>query len=388
MIIVVAPDSFKESLSALEVSLAIKAGILDALPSATVYCIPMADGGEGTVNAIAHSTQSPLIDCQTVNALGEPITAQWTLIDGDTAVIEMASAAGLEKIPHHQRNIFASSTYGVGLLIKDALNYPIKRLILGLGGSATNDAGLGMLNALGVRFYDKQCQQLHSFTPMTLAKIEHIDTSAMDPRLQGIEITLASDVRNPLCGPQGASAVFGPQKGANPTDVFTLDGLLTHFADKVSAFRQEDARHDEGAGAAGGLGFAALSFLNARFQAGIDLIAHYASLEKHIQEADLIITGEGCIDEQTLQGKTIAGIAAFTKRYQKPLIALGGAVKGDYQTLYHQGLTAAFSISMGPITVEESMKHCALLLRQKANALARLWGQAHSVFSTPIGNQK
>lgn len=371
MIIVVAPDSFKESLSSAEVALAIKQGILDAAPDATVYCIPMADGGEGTVQAIAQSTHSQLITSPTVNALGQAITAQWALIDGDTAVIEMASAAGLEQIPKDNRDIFKSSTYGVGLLIKEALNYPIKRLILGLGGSATNDAGIGMVNALGVRFYDKDKQEILSPTPLHFSSIHHIDVSGLDTRLSTIDVLLASDVRNPLCGPHGASHVFGPQKGASPEQVLQLDQLLDNYAQLSAQTLGKDCRALAGAGAAGGLGFGALSYLNARFKPGIEVIAEYSQLERHIQEADLVITGEGCIDEQTLHGKTIAGIAALSKKYHKPLIALGGAVRSNYQALYDEGLTAAFSICNGPMPLHESMAQCAHLLQQKSNDLIR-----------------
>lgn len=373
MIIVVAPDSFKESLSAADAATAIKQGILDASPEATVYCIPMADGGEGTVAAIAQSTNSQLIESNTVNALGQAIKAQWALVDNDTAVIEMASAAGLEQITKEERNIYASSTYGVGLLIKEALNYPIKRLILGLGGSATNDAGLGMVHALGVKFYDRQSQPIHDHTPRAFANIHRIDISGLDTRLYDLEIILASDVRNPLYGTQGASHIFGPQKGATPAQVIELNAYHQHYAKQVAQCLEKDYSNEAGAGAAGGLGFAALAFLKAKFKPGIDVIAEYSKLAEHIAEADLVITGEGCIDAQTLQGKTIAGIATLSQQYKKPLIALGGAVQGHYQELYSQGLTAAFSISSGPITLQESMQQCASLLRQKTNDLIRLW---------------
>lgn len=373
MIIVVAPDSFKESLSAADAATAIKQGILDASPEATVYCIPMADGGEGTVAAIAQSTNSQLIESNTVNALGQAIKAQWALVDNDTAVIEMASAAGLEQITKEERNIYASSTYGVGLLIKEALNYPIKRLILGLGGSATNDAGLGMVHALGVKFYDRQSQPIHDHTPRAFTNIHRIDISGLDTRLYDLEIILASDVRNPLYGTQGASHIFGPQKGATPAQVIELNAYHQHYAKQVAQCLEKDYSNEAGAGAAGGLGFAALAFLKAKFKPGIDVIAEYSKLAEHIAEADLVITGEGCIDAQTLQGKTIAGIATLSQQYKKPLIALGGAVQGHYQELYSQGLTAAFSISSGPITLQESMQQCASLLRQKTNDLIRLW---------------
>ncbi|WP_071058494.1 glycerate kinase [Pelistega sp. MC2] len=379
MIIVVAPDSFKESLSAVDAATAIKKGILMAQPDAEVFCIPMADGGEGTVKAIAECTNSELKSVSVCNALGENIIAEWALIDGDTAVVEMASAAGLEQISKDKRNIYTSSTYGVGLLIKDVLNYPIKKLILGLGGSATNDAGIGMLNALGVKFYDEHNQLIQACCPNNIHNISRIDISELDERLKTVNVVLASDVRNPLCGKNGASHIFGPQKGASPEQVLELDERLNNYAQLVHHTLHIDCREYAGAGAAGGLGFAALSFLNATFKPGIEVIAEYSNLEHHIKEADLVITGEGCIDEQTLQGKTIAGIANLSKRYHKPLIALGGAVRGNYQDLYTHGLSAAFSISSGPMTLQESMHNCSTLLTQKANDLMRLWSIGRQV---------
>lgn len=376
MKIVIAPDSFKESLSAVEVANAIANGVLLADPNADLICIPMADGGEGTVQVIAQHTNGQFIPTQTVNALGQAITAEWILVNQNTAIIEMATAAGLAHIPPEQRDIYTSSTYGVGLLIKAALQYPIEHLILCLGGSATNDAGIGMMAALGITFYDQHKQLIHDYSPRALARIASIDISSLDKRLQKIKVVLASDVKNPLCGKNGASHVFAAQKGASPQDIVALDSLLQRYARLVHKTLGVDTQTWAGAGAAGGLGFAALSFLKASFASGIDVIAHYTSLEAHIKHADLVITGEGCIDDQTLHGKTIAGIARYCQQYQKPLLALGGSIIGNYQALYEQGLTAAFSITNRPLPMHVSIQECAALLTTTTRDLIRFWKSA------------
>ena len=366
MKIVIAPDSFKESLSAKQAALAIHEGIRAVLPNADLQCIPMADGGEGTIDCLAQSvTDCQVIESQTVNALGEEIKAQWALIgQQSTAFIEMASAAGLQQIPSEQRDILQASTYGVGLLIKHALNYPITKLVLTLGGSATNDAGIGMLQALGVRFLDSQGQAISEVKPSLIEQIQGVDISNLDKRLLDLDILLAADVENPLYGPQGAAYIFAPQKGATPEQVLQLDQALHYFADKVKTLLAQDFAHAKGAGAAGGLGFAALSFLNAKFISGLKLIADYTQLESHIQEADLVITGEGSIDAQTLQGKTLAGIAQLCQAHKVPLIAFAGRLEKGHEALYEQGMTAAFSINPGGITQAQAMQDAYALLKQ------------------------
>lgn len=402
MKILVAPDSFKESLSAIQATQAIQAGILAAIPTAQltgntslnndgdksavatqahgiptiqVHGIPMADGGEGTIECLAYSVPScQVMQAHTQNAMGQSIEANWGLLEKQTtAIIEMASAAGLQQIPPEQRDIFQASTYGVGLLIRQALDYPIQRLVLTLGGSATNDAGLGMLQALGVRFLDEQQQAIAASTPAYMAQIHTIDISGLDPRLHELEIIVAADVRNPLYGPNGASYIFAPQKGAKPEQVEMLDSALRHFAAKVRPLFQHDYAQQPGAGAAGGLGFAALSFLQAKFVSGVSLLAEYTQLEQHIANADLVITGEGSLDAQTLQGKALAGIAQICLRHSKPLIAFAGRLQEGYQDLYAQGLTAAFSINPGGISPEQAMQDGAELLRQTSRNVMQVY---------------
>lgn len=363
--IVIAPDSFKESLSSSGVAQAIADGIKTVAPDATLVLMPMADGGEGTVKAIAGSTGVPLQTLDTVNALGEPICAAWIMLQDNTAVIEMASAAGLEQIAEDQRDVRRASTYGVGQVVLAALDKGAHRIVLGLGGS-------GLLCALGVRLLDKSGNPLAT-GPAALYELASIDLSGMDPRIANTEWLIASDVNNPLCGDHGASAIFGPQKGASPDDVEFLDGALSHFADVTAQAISRDVRELPGAGAAGGLGFAALAYLKATFRPGVEVVAEYAGLDEHIQRADLVITGEGRLDAQTFRGKTIAGIAALTKKHQVPLIALAGSLHEDYTKVYEGGITAAFSLPGGPMSLKETMQQTRQLLTQRSRDIVAVF---------------
>ena len=363
--IVIAPDSFKESLSARGVAEAIASGLREVAPDATLVLMPMADGGEGTVEAIASSTGTDLRWEDTVNALGEPIKAPWLMLQDATAVIEMASAAGLEQIPVERREIRKASTFGLGRLVLAALDQGARRIVLGLGGSATNDGGSGLLAALGAKFLDQDGKTLPQ-GPAALRDLAQIDLSAMDARVTATEWLIASDVNNPLCGPHGASAIFGPQKGANEADVAFLDAALSHFADKTALATGNDRREQPGAGAAGGLGFAAIAYLNAEFRPGIEVVAEYAGLPQHIARADLVITGEGRLDAQTLRGKTIAGIAGLARKHQVPLIALAGSLHEDYTQVYEGGIAAAFSLPSGPMSLQDTMGQTSQLLQRRS----------------------
>jgi glycerate kinase len=370
--IVIAPDSFKESLSSSGVAQAIADGIKMVAPDATLVLMPMADGGEGTVEAIAGSTGAPLQKLETVNALGEPITAAWIMLHDGTAVIEMASAAGLEQIAEDKRDVRRASTYGLGQLVLAALDQGARRIVLGLGGSATNDAGAGLLCALGIRLLDKANKPLEQ-GPAALYELAAIDLSGLDPRVAKTEWLIASDVNNPLCGDHGASAIFGPQKGASADDVRFLDAALSHFADLTAQATGHDVRDQPGAGAAGGLGFAALAYLNAVFKPGVEVVAEYAGLDEHIQKADLVITGEGRLDAQTLRGKTIAGIAALTQKHQVPLIALAGSLHEDFAKVYDGGITAAFSLPGGPMSLKDTMQQTRPLLMQRSRDIVAVF---------------
>ena len=372
MKIVIAPDSFKESLSAPDVAWAIARGVKHALPAANTICLPMADGGEGTVEAVLGATKSERRTRTVQNANGHPIAASWAWLTDGTAVIEMAAAAGLEHIPRDQRNPLKASSFGVGELILEALDAGARHLVLGLGGSATNDAGAGMMQALGLQMLDHEGNLLEP-GGAALANCHRIETARLDPRLSQVVVTIASDVNNPLCGPSGASAVFGPQKGASPEEVKQLDHALSCFADACQRALGKDMRDQPGSGAAGGVGFAAHAFMNTRFRPGVEVIAEISGLANAVQGAALVITGEGRMDAQTLHGKTPMGVAKIAQTAGVPVIAIAGSLGQGYQALYPLGITAAFSIASGPMTLDEACRHAATLLEQRAGDIMRVW---------------
>lgn len=372
MKIVIAPDSFKESLSAPKVAVAIARGLRQAAPEAHCICIPMADGGEGTVEAILAATGGEPRMNVVQDALGRPIHAQWGWLPGKVAIIEMACAAGLEHIATTERDPLRASSFGVGQLIGHALDVGATQIVLGLGGSATNDAGAGMLQALGLGLFDAQGKTLAP-GGAALANLAHIDTRTFDPRLKDVHITIASDVNNPLCGLQGASAVFGPQKGATPAQVSKLDTALGHFADVCARTLGKDPRNVPGSGAAGGLGFAAHSWMQARFRPGVEVVAELGGLAQAIQGAQLVITGEGRMDAQTLHGKTPMGVAKIAQAAGVPVIAIAGSLGAGYQALYKTGIVAAFSLVSGPMTLEQACADTEQLLKDRAQDILRLW---------------
>jgi len=376
MKIVIAPDSFKESLSASEVAAAIAAGLGEVWPQAELVCRPMADGGEGTVAAVIAAVGGERRETRVCGPLGEPVTAHWGWLDTTrSAVIEMAAASGLHLVPTGQRDALRSCTYGTGELILAALEAGAERIVLGFGGSATNDAGSGMLRALGARFEDAAGCPLPP-GGAALAQLQRIDLSGLDPRLAQVDFEVACDVDNPLCGPRGASQVFGPQKGASPEQVRQLDAALARFADRCAATLGRDARDTPGSGAAGGIGFAARTFLGASFRPGIELVAELSGLEQAVIGADLVITGEGRIDEQTLYGKTPMGVASIAKRHGVPVVALAGMLGEGYERLYGHGIDAAFSLAPGPISLADALAEAPVLLRRRAADIARLWQTA------------
>ena len=375
--IVIAPDSFKESLSAAEVAQAIAQGWHHARPQDLLILHPMADGGEGTADTILNALNGEKRTCNASDPLGNPVHAPWCwLPDSHTAVIEMACASGLHLVPPNQRNPLHTSTYGTGQLILAALDAGAQTIILTLGGSATNDGGCGMLSALGLQLLDRNHQPLPA-GGAALAQLATIGLDTFDSRLKHVRFIAACDVSNPLCGPQGASAVFGPQKGASASDVAVLDHALAHFADICHHTLAVEHRNTPGAGAAGGLGFAALTFLNARLRPGVELVAELTGLEQSLRGADLVITGEGQLDAQTLHGKTPIGVARLAQAQHIPVIALAGSLQEGYQQLYQHGITAAFSIAPGPVTLDYAYQHVRELLQQRAADIARLWTLQH-----------
>ena len=372
MKLVIAPDSFKESLSARAVAEAIAAGWAGVYPDADLLLCPMADGGEGTVDALLSATGGTLQQTRVSGPLGDPVEARWGLLQDAQAIIEMAEASGLHRVEPARRDVLAASSHGTGELIRAALDAGVRRIVLGLGGSATNDGGAGLLAALGVRFLDRAGQEL-ALGGAALASLSQIDLTGLDTRLAQVEVMVAADVDNPLCGPRGASAVFGPQKGASPAQVEQLDAALAHYADVMAATLGEDLRDYPGVGAAGGLGFAARAVLRAAFRPGVELVAELSGLAAAVEGADLVITGEGRLDGQSLHGKTPVGVARIARAAGVPVIALAGSLGEGYQRLYAEGIGAAFSLAPGPLSLEQAMQQAADQLSARAADLARLW---------------
>ena len=372
MNIVIAPDSFKESLTALEVAVAIKTGFERIFPNAEYQLVPMADGGEGTVQSLADATQGSLQKIAVIAPLTNTVEAFWGLSgDKQTAFIEMAAASGLHLVAPEQRNPLVTTSYGTGELIKAALDRGVKKIILGIGGSATNDGGVGMLQALGIRFLNAQQQEI-GFGGEQLAFISQIDLSALDPRLAQVEIEVACDVNNPLCGEYGASAIFGPQKGATAAMVEQLDKALAHFAQVVkSQFGKEIALH-AGAGAAGGMGAGLLLLPNVRLKSGVQIVIEATHLQDKISQADLVITGEGRMDAQSIAGKTPIGVARLAKELNKPVIAIVGSLREDYSVVYQHGIHAVFPIIRQLSSLDELLKQGKENLILTAENVARV----------------
>ncbi|WNW09747.1 glycerate kinase [Pseudomonas sp. DTU_2021_1001937_2_SI_NGA_ILE_001] len=373
MNIVIAPDSFKDSLSAQAVAQAIASGLQEVWPDAELRICPMADGGEGTIESVLEACHGQLRQARVSGPLGQPVEAHWGwLADNRTAIIEMATASGLQLLETVQRDARVTTTYGTGELIAQALDAGARRVILAIGGSATNDAGSGMLTALGARFLDA-CDEPLPPGGLALAQLARVDLTGLDPRLAEVRFEIAADVDNPLCGPQGASHIFGPQKGATPEQVLALDAALGHFADHCAAVLERDLRDSPGSGAAGGMGFAAKAFLGASFRAGVEVVAELTGLERALQGADLVITGEGRFDAQTLRGKTPLGVARFAGRQGVPVVVLAGTLGEGYEQLYQQGISAAFALVDGPMTLEHACRYAAGLLHDRARDLAMFW---------------
>lgn len=373
MKIVIAPDSFKESLCAQQVAEAIKTGFSHILPHAEYTLLPVADGGEGTTAALISSTSGTLHHSQVQDPLGQTITATWGMLgDGKTAVIETAAASGLDLIPLNQRNPMITSSYGTGELIRAALDKGVNRIIFGLGGSATNDGGAGILRALGAKLLDA------SGCPLapgggSLDKLADLDISQLDPRLQHVQFDVACDVDNPLLGPEGASSIFGPQKGASKEQVSRLDHNLKHFAEFLTRVSGSDISKQPGTGAAGGIGAALCALFNTRLQSGIEIVLNAVNIDQHLEKADLVITGEGSIDSQSLRGKTPIGVAKRAKNHNCPVIALAGSITPQQSPLKACGIDAIFSIVPGIVALPTALAQAETNLQNCARNIATLW---------------
>lgn len=373
MKILIAPDSFKGSLSAMEVADSIEKGINKVINDAVVEKVPMADGGEGTVQSLVDATNGEIISIKVRDPLLREITASYGILgDKKTAVIEMAEASGLPLLLKDERNPLLTTTYGTGELIRDALDKGCRNIIIGIGGSATNDGGFGMLIALGARFLDHNGKEI-GFGGGNLGKLHKIDLDGMDPRIKECTFTAACDVDNPLCGPRGASYIFGPQKGADENTVEILDENLMHYAIVIKDNFNIDIREVPGAGAAGGLGGGLYAFLNAELKRGIEIVISITELEKKVREADLVFTGEGMIDLQTTFGKTPYGVAKVAKKYGVPVIAIAGSIGKDAEVLYEKGFDSIFSILVKPMNLEEAMTEGKLLVENTAERIMRIF---------------
>ncbi|WP_127580232.1 glycerate kinase family protein [Paenibacillus koleovorans] len=375
--VVVAPDSFKGSLTAVEVAAAITRGLQRSGLAADIRQVPMADGGEGTVDAVLTAVGGERRVLTVTGPMGEPVEAFYGVLEDGTAVIEMAAASGLPLVPEMKRNPLQATSYGTGELIRDALDRGSRRILLGIGGSATNDGGMGMAQAIGVRFIDAAGRELAT-GGQQLERIERIDASGLHPRLAAgeVPVTVCCDVTNPLCGPNGASAVYGPQKGATPAMVERLDKGLDHYAVRIAMQLGLMVRDVPGAGAAGGLGAGLLAFCRAELKPGIREVTALTRLEDAVASAQLVVTGEGRTDAQTAFGKVPAGVAALGREHGVPVLCLSGGLGDGVEELYAHGITALFSIANRPLTLDEAMREGAALLEQAAENIGRLYAAA------------
>ena len=370
MKIVIAPDSYKESLSALEVATEIEAGFRDIFPDAQYVKLPVADGGEGTVEAMVAATEGKIVRLNVTGPLGKQVEAFYGLSgDESCAFIEMAAASGLELVPAAQRDPLITTSWGTGELIRDALDNGVQHFIIGIGGSATNDGGAGMVQALGARLLDKQGKQI-GYGGGSLTGLASIDLSQLDTRIAQCRFEVACDVTNPLTGKEGASAIFGPQKGATPELVEQLDQALAHYAKIIQRDLDIDVLHIPGGGAAGGMGAALHAFCHAELRRGIEIVTEALGLDELVQDASLVITGEGRIDSQTINGKVPIGVAKVAKRYNKPVIGIAGSLTADVGVVHQHGLDAVFSVIYSICTLEDALENAAANVRMAARNIA------------------
>lgn len=373
MKIVIAPDSYKESLTAMEVANAIEVGFRQIMPDAQYIKLPMADGGEGTVQSLIDASNGTIIEHQATGPLGERVNSFFGVMgEGKTAIIEMAAVSGLHLVPIKQRNPMLTTSYGTGELILAALDKGAEHIIIGIGGSATNDGGIGMAQALGARLLDDDNQQI-GYGGNALARLARIDLRDVDSRLTQIKLEVACDVDNPLCGELGASHVFGPQKGATREMVEQLDKHLAHYASIIKRDVGVDVKNMPGAGAAGGMGAALVGLFNAELRPGIEIVMDAVNLAGVIKDADLIITGEGRIDSQTIHGKTLIGVARTAKRFNKAVIGIAGCLSNDCDVVYEHGIHAVFSVVPRSVSLEQALKDAAINVEQAARNIAAVY---------------
>ncbi|WP_318451696.1 glycerate kinase [Photobacterium leiognathi] len=377
MKIIIAPDSYKESLTAMEVATAIENGFRQVIPNAEYIKLPMADGGEGTVQSLVDASNGTIIERSVTGPLGEQVNGFFGLMgDGKTAIIEMAAASGLHLVSPELRNPMLTTSFGTGELILAALDKGVEHIIVGIGGSATNDGGIGMAQALGVRFLDENNKQI-SYSGGALDRLHRIDISNIDPRLVSVKLEVACDVDNPLCGEKGASQVFGPQKGATPEMVTQLDNNLAHYAEIIKRDLGKNVKDMAGAGAAGGMGAALLGLFSSQLRPGIEIVMDAVNLADVLQDADLVITGEGRIDSQTIHGKTPIGVARTAKRFNKPVIGIAGSLSYDCNIVHEHGIDAVFSVVPRSVNLAEALAEAAINVELTARNVAAIYNLNH-----------
>jgi len=372
MNILICPDSFKESLSAIEVCDCVERGLKKADSRFRIEKVPLADGGEGTVKALVLATRGRSLKCRVRDPLGRRIWARYGILgDGKTAIIEMAAASGLALVPLKKRNPLATTTYGTGEMIANALDRGCRKIIVGIGGSATVDGGAGMAQALGARLLDGKGEEI-GFGGGEIEKVKKLDLKFMDGRIGKTEFIIASDVRNPLLGPRGAARVYGPQKGATPKMVERLEKGLSNLARVIREELSVSVENLPGSGAAGGLGAGLYAFLGAKMESGVELVMRIARLEDRIKKADLVITGEGQLDQQTLYGKTVMGVIKVAKKYRVPVICIAGSIAPEAKDLYRYGVKGLLSIITMPMSLQQAMERSRSLLVNASENLGHL----------------
>ncbi len=374
MKIILAPDSFKGNLTSLQVAATFEKGIKRVLPRAKCIKVPMADGGEGTVQSLVDATGGKFIRKQVTGPAGKPVSARYGMLaDGETAVIEMAEASGLPMVSGKEKNPLKTTTYGTGELMLDAAKRGAKKIILGLGGSATNDGGVGMAQALGIRFLNKRgVEIMEKGAGGMINKIDSIDMKGLNPLMKKTRVIVACDVNNPLCGNKGASNVFGPQKGATPAMVKTLDANLRHLGKIIKKDLKKNVVNLKGAGAAGGLGAGLVAFTKARMKSGIDIVLEATNIEQHLKGADLVITGEGRVDFQTAFGKTPSGVAKAARKHGVQTVAIGGGITDDANGVFAHGIDGLESACARDMSLEEAIGNSKAHLANAAERVIRM----------------
>ena len=374
MKIVLAPDSFKGNMTSMEVAVAFEKGIKRVLSGANCIKVPMADGGEGTVQSLVDGVGGKFIRKRVVGPIGKIVSARYGLLsDGKTAVIEMAEASGLPLVTHKKMNPMKTTTFGTGELILDAAKRGAETIIIGIGGSATNDGGVGMAQAIGVRFLNKQGKEISEYgSGGMLKKIVDINAKKMAPILKKVKIIVACDVNNPLCGKSGAAYIFSPQKGATPKMVKILDDNLKHLGKVIKQTLKKDIISLKGAGAAGGLGAGLVAFARARMESGVEIVIEASNIRKHLKNADLAITGEGRVDSQTAFGKTPSGVAKVARKYRVPTIVIGGGITDDASDIFSFGIDGLESACARDMSLDEAIKNSRKHLENAAERAIRL----------------